>query len=312
MSQTAKTLDTGSVEDTNLYADTQGKGAKIATPVAQPGTAERNKATIAAKPSDAAAVIQTPDQVVQPVPFREHIEQMFDGEDLSEEFMDRAETIFEAAVSERVSLIEEELKEAVQETFEEELEAFKAELVERVDDYLNYVVEEWVKENEVAIEQGLRTEVAESFIGGLKTLFETNFIDVPAEKVDILEDIVRENEEMTDTLNEAISINIELNKVLAEYRKSELFGQVASDLSDVQIDRFSRMVEGIDFEDDEQFVGKLMTLKESYFGDSVKSSRQDVEEVASPSKFLSENTSSVSRYIEALDRQAEKKRLYEA
>ena len=311
MSQTAKTLDTGSVEDTNLYADAQGKGAKIAQPVAQPGTAERNKATLAAKPSDASPEIQTPEMVVQPVPFREHIEQLFDGEDLSEEFMDKAEVIFEAAVIERVSVLEEELKVAVQETFEEELESFKSELIERVDDYLNYVVEEWVKENEVAIEQGLRTEVAESFIGGLKTLFETNYIDVPAEKVDILEDIVRENEEMTETLNEAIAMNIELNKVLAEYRKNELFAEMAGDLSDVQIDRFARMVEGLEYEDDDQFIGKLETLRESYFGGE-PTLKPAVEEEASSGKMLTENTTSaVSAYVDALDRQAQKKRLYE-
>ena len=119
---------------------------------------------------------------------------IFNGEDLSEAFKDKAEVIFEAAVNERLTLLEDELKVAVEESFETELETFKEELTERIDDYLNYVVEEWVKENEVAVEKGLRTEVAESFIGGLKTLFESNFIDIPDEKVDVLEEMIKENQ----------------------------------------------------------------------------------------------------------------------
>ena len=308
------TLNTSSVESDALYQDTSGKGAKIATAVAGDGTADQNRGSIAPKPSDASAEIQTPEQVVAPVPFKEHIESLFSGEDLSEEFKDKAEVIFEAAVGERVSLIEEELRSAVEESFETELETFKEELTERIDDYLNYVVEEWVKENEVAVDKGLRTEVAESFIGGLKTLFESNFIDIPDEKVDVLEEMIKENEEMTDTLNEAINANIELNSLVENYRKSELFGDVANDLSDVQIDKFGKMVEDLDFEDEESFKNKLNILKESYFGNSTPTvASTETEEVASNAKVLNENTDSpIGQYVEALNRQAKSRELYES
>ena len=169
-----------------------------------------------------------------------------------------------------------------------------------------------VKENEVAICKGLRTEVAESFIGGLNTLFESNFIDSPDEKVDVLEEMIKENEEMTDTLNEAINANIELNTLVENYRKSELFGEVANDLSDVQIYKFARMVEDIEFEDEESFSNKLNTLKESYFGSSA-SAPVETEEVASNAKVLNEDTGNpINSYVEALNRQAKSRELYES
>ena len=275
------TLNTSSVESPALYQDASGKGAKIATPVAPEGSADKNRGSIAAKPSAASPAIQSPEEVRSPVPFSEHIESLFNGEDLSEAFKDKAEVIFEAAVNERLTLLEDELKVAVEESFETELETFKEELTERIDDYLNYVVEEWVKENEVAVEKGLRTEVAESFIGGLKTLFESNFIDIPDEKVDVLEEMIKENE-------------------------------VADDLSDVQVDKFSRMAEGIDFEDDESFAHKLGILKESYF-DGVTRPVNDTEEVASNAEVLTEDSNDpINRYVNELNKQAKSREIYES
>mgnify|MGYP006893247203 FL=1 len=307
-----KTLNTSSVESTALYQDASGRGAKIATPVAPEGSADKNRGTIAAKPSSASPHIQSPDEVRSPVPFSEHIESLFDGEDLSEAFKNKAEVIFEAAVNERLTLLEDELKIAVEESFEIELETFKEELTERIDDYLNYVVEEWVKENEVAVEKGLRTEVAESFIGGLKTLFESNFIDIPDEKVDVLEEMIKENEEMTEILNEAINANIELNSLVENYRKSEIFSEIADDLSDVQVDKFSRMAEGIEFEDDESFAHKLGILKESYFN-GVTRPVNDTEEIASNAEVLNENSNNaINRYVNELNKQARSREIYEA
>jgi hypothetical protein len=302
------------VESQDVYRDTQGKGAVVNKPTNV--SADANRSTIAPKPSDASGEVQTPEQVVQAVPFREHLDVLFDGQDLSEEFMDRAEVIFEAAVNERVDLVVEELKEAVAESYEEELEAFKGEMVERIDDYLNYVVEEWMQNNELAVENGVRTEVAESFIEGLKSLFETNYIDIPQERVDILEKLVAENEEVNEQLNEAINTNIELSKNLLGFQKAELFASVADGLSDVQIDRFASLAEGLEFESAENFIGKLEVLRESYFGGGSTITSNE-EEVAATSPraaaMLNEDTdvrSPMDVYVQTLSRQAQQRSLY--
>ena len=299
----------------DLYKDASGKGAMIAKPTAT--SADANRTSVAPKPSDASPEVQTPEGVVAPVPFREHMETLFDGEDLTEDFMTKAEVVFEAAVGERVSVLEEELKAAVAESYEEELESFKGELVERIDDYLNYVVEEWMQENELAVETGVRSEVAESFIEGLKNLFETNYIDIPEERVDILEKLVNENEEVNDQLNEAINTNIELSKDLLGYQKAELFSEVANDLSDVQIDRFASLAEGIEFESAEQFADKLVVLKESYFGTG-EPATQEEEEVAATSvraattlNETSEIKSPMDLYVNTLSRQSSQRKLYD-
>jgi hypothetical protein len=299
----------------DLYRDASGKGAVIAKPTAT--SADANRTSVAPKPSDASPEVQTPEGVVAPVPFREHMETLFDGEDLTEDFMTKAEVVFEAAVGERVSVLEEELKAAVAESYEEELESFKGELVERIDDYLNYVVEEWMQENELAVETGVRSEVAESFIEGLKNLFETNYIDIPEERVDILEKLVTENEDINDQLNEAINTNIELSKDLLGFQKAELFSEVANDLSDVQIDRFASLAEGVEFEGAEQFANKLVVLKESYFGTG-EPATQEQEEVAATSvraaTTLNENSeikSPMDLYVNTLSRQSSQRKLYD-
>lgn len=299
----------------DLYRDASGKGAMIAKPTAT--SADANRASVAPKPSDASPEVQTPEEVVAPVPFREHMETLFNGEDLTEEFMSKAEVVFEAAVNERVGVLEEELKQAVAESYEEELETFKGELVERIDDYLNYVVEEWMQENELAVENGVRSEVAESFIQGLKSLFETNYIDIPEERVDILEKLVNENEEVNDQLNEAINTNIELSKDLLGYQKAELFSNIADGLSDVQVDRFASLAENVDFESAEQYASKLEVLKESYFGTGETTNEE--EEVAATSvktaaSTLNENSeikSPMDLYVNTMSRQASQRKLYD-
>ena len=298
----------------DLYQDATGKGAMIAKPTAT--SADANRASVAPKPSDASPEIQTPEGVIAPVPFRQHMETLFDGENLTEEFMTKAEVVFEAAVGERVAVLEEELKAAVAESYEEELESFKGELVERIDDYLNYVVEEWMQENELAVEGGVRSEVAESFIQGLKSLFETNYIDIPEERVDVLEKLVNENEEVNTQLNDAINTNIELSKDLLGYQKSELFSEIAGGLSDVQVDRFASLAENVEFESAEQFATKLQVLKESYFGTGETTATKE-EEVAATSpraSVLNENSeikSPMDLYVNTMSRQASQRKLYD-
>lgn len=300
-----------SYSSTNLYRSADGKGAMVNQPVAAPGTAERNKGTLAPKPSDASPEIQTLPTV------REHLDALFDGEDLSEEFMDKAETIFEAAIGERVETLRESIEEELKEQYASEFEGFKEELVERIDDYLNYVVEDWVKQNELAIENGLRTEVAESFINGLKNLFVTNYIDIPEEKLDVLEELVNENEETTDRLNDLISENIELSKLVESYRKAEIFSYQTEDLTDYQIDKFASLAESIEYTGDDEYQRKLQTIKENYF--PVKrnyerlemSSDEDLVDEETTTKMLNEN-SHIDMYVKALDRHGDQRKLYES
>ena len=256
---TTKTMNEPSYSSKNLYADTTGKGAVVNQPVAGPGTASQNMGSISAKPSDASPEIQSLPNV------REHLDALFDGEELSEEFMDKAEIIFETAINERVDFLRESIEEELKEAYASEFDSFKEELIERIDDYLNYVVEDWVKQNELAIENGLRTEVAESFISGLKNLFVTNYIDIPEEKMDVLEELVNENDETSEKLNNLISENIELVKLVESYRKAEIFSYQTEDLTDYEIDKFASLAENIEYVDDEDFERKLVTIKESYF-----------------------------------------------
>ena len=310
---TTKTMNEPDFSSSNLYADTSGKGAMVNKPVAAPGTAEQNKATLAPKPSDASPEIQT-------ISVREHLENLFDGEELSEEFMEKAETVFETAINERVQSLEEEIAAKIQEEHEKELETFKEELVERIDDYLNYVVEEWVKENELAIENGLRTEVAESFINGLKSLFETNYIDIPDEKVDVLEELVSENETTTEQLNTIIAENIELGKQVEMYRKAELFANQAENLTDVEIDKFASLAESIDYTGDEDYQKKLVTIRESYF--NTNTTQPETTEILTESGYeedlvemggdeVGAVSSPMDLYVNALDRQANQRKIYE-
>ena len=310
---TTKTMNEPDFSSSNLYADASGKGAMVNKPVAAPGTAEQNKATLAPKPSDASPEIQT-------ISVREHLENLFDGEELSEEFMEKAETVFETAINERVQSLEEEIAAKIQEEHEKELETFKEELVERIDDYLNYVVEEWVKENELAIENGLRTEVAESFINGLKSLFETNYIDIPDEKVDVLEELVSENETTTEQLNTIIAENIELGKQVEMYRKAELFANQAENLTDVEIDKFASLAESIDYTGDEDYQKKLVTIRESYF--NTNTTQPETTEILTESGYeedlvemggdeVGAVSSPMDLYVNALDRQANQRKIYE-
>ena len=310
----AKTLNTNNFSDTNLYRDATGKGAKIAEPVASAGTASSNRGSIAPKPSDASPEIESlPQELPSARTVKEHLDTLFDGEELSEDFMKKTETIFESAVNERVQVATQQLEEAVAESYEVELDSFKGELVERIDDYLNYVVEEWMNENEVAIEKGIRSEIAESFIEGLKKLFETNYIDIPEERVDVLEELVAEHTELTNSFNDAINENMELNKDIELYKRAELFSSVSDGLSDVQIDRFASLAEGIEFKSADEYQDKLQILKTSYFGgdNSTPSENYEEELTSNTQTTLTEGNSPMNMYVNTLNRQKDQRKLYE-
>ena len=217
------------------------------------------------------------DQKAKDVDVKEHIDALTSGEnDLSEEFKAKAATIFEAAIKSKVKEIAEEMEADYNKKFEDETSKTKSELVEKVDAYLNYVVQEWMKENELAVEKGIKGEIAEDFINGLKKLFEDHYIDVPDEKYDVLEDQASKIEDLENKLNEQIAKNVELNKEKSLSEKSSILADVASDLADTSKEKFAKLTEEVEFTNAEDFKNKVMTIKESYFGNK-KEANSDSE-----------------------------------
>lgn len=250
--------------------------------------------------SDASGKIDTP-------AMKEHVDAIFSGEELSEEFRTKATTIFESAVSERVTAINEELHTEYSEKLDEAIETTKEELSKKLDDYLGYVVEEWMKENELALELGIKSELAESFLTGLHGLFESHYITVPEDRTDLLEELVGKVSELEGHLNESLEKNVELRKGLIEARCVEIFADVSKGLVDTEIEKFNALSEGIEFETEEQYKEKLTVLRESYFSDTVSVVTEDseVEENTAVSATPSGN-SVMDRYSSAISDQIKK------
>ena len=213
----------------------------------------------------------------------EHVDALIAGEtDLSEEFKQKATVVFEAAIKSKVAEIEEYLEADYNKKFEEETSKNKAELVEKVDSYLNYVVEEWMKENELALERGIKGEIAEDFISGLKKLFEDHYIDVPDEKYDVLEDQASKIENLEKKLNETIEKNVDLKKQNSIFEAKQIIAQAAYDLADTSKEKFFKLTEEIEYSDAEDFKAKVATIKESYFGKKTNVTEQ-LDDVAAGS-----------------------------
>jgi len=210
---------------------------------------------------------------------KEHVDALVAGEnDLSEEFKQKASTIFEAAIKSKCTEIAESMEADYQNKLTEESAKAKAELTEKVDNYLSYVVEEWMKENEIALERGIKGEIAEDFISGLKKLFAEHYIDVPDEKYNVLEDQASKIEELEKKLNEQIEKNVVLNKDNNDKSRTEIMSEVANDLADTSKEKFAKLTEEIEWSDADGFKKKCETIKESYFGkkDVAKDKLDDV------------------------------------
>ena len=202
----------------------------------------------------------------------EDVNALLQGEELSEEFQEKAKTIFEAAIASKVSAIKEEIKANYEEKLVEEVEEIKTALGERVDAYLEYVSEEWFTENQLAVEAGLKTEMTESFLSGMKGLFEEHYVTIPEDKYDVLESMVEKLDEMETKLNEQIEKNISLNKRLAESVADGILDQVSEGLAQTQKEKLASLSESVEFESEESYREKLETLKESYFASKKESS----------------------------------------
>ena len=204
----------------------------------------------------------------QEVDIEEDVNALLGGEELSEEFREKAKMIFEAALTSKIKEIQEELEGQFEAKLAEEKETMKEELVSRVDSYLEYVAEEWMTENELAIEHGLKTEMTESFLSGMKSLFEDHYVTIPEEKYDVLESMVDKLDEMETKLNEQIEKNIGLNQRLAESVSDHILESVSEGLATTQKEKLASLAESVEFESEEEYREKLETLKESYFSKS--------------------------------------------
>ena len=207
---------------------------------------------------------------------KEDVNHMFSDDDaLSEEFRTKAATIFEARIMDRVAQIEEEVEVKYASMFEEAVEEIKSDLTNKVNDYLEYVVEQWMADNEIAIESGLRSEITEDFIAGLRNLFAEHYIDVPEDKVDLVDELATKVEELEDKLNEEIEHGIELRKALVESTKQEIVRSVCGGLTDTQVEKIKSLAEGVEFSTEDEYKSKLETIRENYFPSGTKKATED-------------------------------------
>ena len=235
---------------------------------------------------------------------------LLEGEELSEEFQNKAKTIFEAAIKTKVAEIKEELQESYATALVEELDKIKAGLTERVDGYLEYVADEWIQENKIQVEAGLKTEMTESFLEGMKSLFEEHYVTIPEEKYDVLNSMVDKLDEMESKLNEQIDRNVALNRRLAESNADGVFASVAEGLADTQKEKLATLAENVEFESDTDYREKLETLKESYFPSKTsapKSTSENLSEEVSTDEVASvDTTPRMQAYLDILSRAAKK------
>jgi AcrR family transcriptional regulator len=234
----------------------------------------------------------------------EAIEALFAGEELSEEFKEKAKTIFEAAVTERLNAEIKTIEEAYAETLEEQIEQIQEELSSNVDDYLNYVVEQWVQENEVAVEAGLRTELTEEFISGLRNLFAEHYIDIPEDKVSVVEEMGAKVAELEEKLNEEIDRNVQLSKVLNESKQFEIISGACDGLTATQAEKLKALSEGIEFTSVNEYAQKINVLRESYFNAPVNNDQvlDRAESSEDGKSMIAEDNSRMAAYARTLGR----------
>tara|TARA_S200000501_G_scaffold379017_1_gene446449 strand:- start:14971 stop:15966 length:996 start_codon:yes stop_codon:yes gene_type:complete len=257
--------------------------------------------SIKAKPSKAsgkvAEEVEETEEIT--VDVSQDVNALLQGEELSEEFQKKAATIFEAAVKAKVVEQVEKFESDYEEKLAKEVESVKESMEARVDAHLDYVAEQWVKENHLAIDSGLRNEITEEFITGLRNLFSENYIDIPDDKYDVLEGMTEQIDEMEGKLNEQIEKNVELNKALGQYIKNGIVSEVSEGLAQTQKEKFNSLVESVEFESEESYREKVGTLKESYFPKKPVTQSEDLAEEQKEDQPLN---GPMSAYAAAIDR----------
>lgn len=246
-------------------------------------------------------------EATEKVDVQDDVSALVEGEELSEEFKEKASTIFEAAVQAKVNEVlnqrQVELEEKNEEVVAEQVAQHKTEMIDQVNNYLEYVAEEWMKENQLAVEKGIRTEITEGFISGLKNLFEEHYITIPEDKVDVVDDLFGKIEDLEKELNEQIQKGVEMNNELSKFKREKVLQSITSGLSDTQAEKVADLAEGVEDEDVETFEKKVEVIKENYF--PTKEAKTEVDEVdnSNESQELTENTDPVmSKYASALSR----------
>ena len=234
------------------------------------------------------------------------VQALFGDEELSEEFKDKATTIFEAAVLSKVNEVLESADVDLASDLEAEKETMVEDLTTKLDDYLEYVAEEWMKENELAIEKGIRAEIVENFMHGLRNLFAENYIDIPEEKVDLVDELAGKVEELEASVNEEVERNIEIKKELVEMKKDKALSIVCEGLTDSQVEKMKSLAEGVDFDED-TYADKLATIKENYFpAEEVVENDATDEEPLEIEEEATEVTGSMAAYTQAISRSIKK------
>jgi len=271
-------------------ADIVKKGAKPAEPMKKMAEEEAEvEGEVVAEAEEESAEEEvvteeetTEEEVVEEETYdvEEDINALLQGEELSEEFEERARTIFETAIKAKVAEIQEELTAQYEQTLEEQVATIKEELTDRVDAYLEYVAEEWVTENQLSVEQGLKTEMTESFLTGMRSLFEDHYVSIPEEKYDVLSTMVEKLDEMEDKLNEQIERNIALKQRLAESVADAIFSEVCEGLALSQKDKLASLAENVEFDSEEKYREKLVALRESYFPSTAGTQRDQSENIS--------------------------------
>jgi len=310
----AEDLGAPVVKPTDSNPDSTKKVSKISDQVnkdAKDGSLPKDN-----KPSGASEEVESSDDVIaedsiDEIDLTDDVKALVSSDaDLSEEFKQKAATIFETAVKTRIKEQTKIIEAQYEKKLASETETVKEAMVEKVDSYLNYVVEEWMKENELAVERGIRTEIAEDFITGLKGLFKEHYIDVPEEKYDVLDDLTGQVKDLEDKLNEQIEKNVNLSKDVSESNREKLIAQVSEDLADTEKEKFGSMAENVEYDSAEKFQEKLETIKESYFpktkmdetasGDEVDSVAANIPADAGTSDAMAAYTAAISKDLNSL------------
>ena len=292
--------------------DIVNKGAKAAMPMDSIGTevlkqgdnaeAEESAEVVAENPETEETTVNEEEVTLN---VEEDLAALFGGEELSEEFQEKARTIFEAAVNSKVNEIQEAMTEEYEKTLTEHLEGVKSELIERTDAYLEYVSDEWLKENAIEVEHGLKTEMTESFLQGMKGLFEDHYVSIPDDKYDVLESMVDKLDDMEGKLNEQIEKNISLNKRLGESTADGICSEVSEGLAETQKEKLHSLAEGIEFEGEDAYREKIVTLKEGYFPSTskskVSSNKSETISEGIANEEIVDNGRAMNSYLSALN-----------
>ena len=247
-------------------------------------------------------------ETTEEVSVEEDVEALLQGEELSEEFQAKAKTIFEAAINSKVAAIKEELEADHIKAIKEETAELHTEVTERVDSYLEYVADEWLQENKLAVDQGLKSELSESFMTGMKSLFEEHYVSIPEDKYDVLESMVNKLDEMESKLNEQIESNVALNKRLAESTSDGILSEVSEGLAVTQKEKLASLAESVEFESEADYREKLITLRNSYFPtkQTISAPSDDSDLISEGTESPVQSTGSMANYLTTLQRVTKK------